>query len=415
MSRGHGTRCGPSVPGVVLALALAVTPLAACQAPSIGVATPIESAVVIPMSVYHNRVYLAARVNSSGVLSAVLDNGASVSGVSDAIADRLHIQRSSRAPLVGNGDQRLTIELARDVTFHVGGVALREPVAAIVPLRPFVALEGRAVDAIVGKDLFARFVVDVDYDAGRLTLRDPRAFDYRGRGQVVPLHVSRDRSHAWMSGTITAAGGAVIPARLGLDMGTYSAVRLYAPFVREHALARAAKSTVATYGFGLGGEFPVTLARLTAASIGPVTIDHPVAELSTATSGATAGTDVDGTIGGAVLRHFHVIVDFARSRMILEGGHEIAAPFAADESGLLLSARGIGLDTIVVRHIARGSPAEAAGIRVGDVIRSVNGEPASRLGLEVLRTSFMRSAQYALEIGRAGATVKLTLTTRRLI
>ena len=400
---------------LALVLALAATQLASCTAPSIGVATPIESAAVIPMSVYHNRIYLAGRVDSSGILSAVLDNGASVSGVSEAIADRLHVRGGSRAPLVGNGDERLSIYLARDVTFHVGGVALREPVAAIVPMRPFVALEGRSVDAIVGKDLFARFVVDVDYDAGRLTLHDPRSYDYRGQGVIVPLHVSRDRSHAWMSGTISAGHGTAIPVRLGLDMGTYSAVRLYGPFVREHALTREVGTTVATFGFGLGGEFPVALARLTTASIGGVTIDHPVAELSTATSGATAGNDFDGTIGGAVLRRFHVIVDFTRNRMILEPGREIAAPFAADMSGLVLSAQGDALDTIVVRHVALGSSGEAAGLRVGDVIRSVDGESAARLGLEGLRTRFMRSAQYQLEIERRGATVRLALTTRPLI
>lgn len=398
-----------------LAAALATAPLAACRAPSIGAATPLESAVVIPISIYHNRVYLGVRVDSSAVVPAVLDNGASVSGVSETLADRLTLGRGARAPLVGNGAERLTIALARNVIFHVGGASLTEPAAAIVPMRPFVALEGRAVDAIVGKDLFARFVVDVDYDAGRLTLRNPRSFDYRGRGEIVPLHLSRDRSRAWMSGTVTAAGGGTIPVRLGLDIGTYSAVRLYAPFVREHALATTSGTTIESYGFGLGGEFPVALARLAAASIGAVTIERPVAELSKATGGATAGTDVDGTIGGAALRHFHVIIDFARSRMILEPGREIAAPFAADMSGLLLSARGEALDTIFVRHIASGSPAEAAGLRVGDTILSVDGEPAARLGLDGLRTSFMRSGRYELGIERAGATIKLILATRLLI
>ena len=409
------TRRGHAVSAIALSGVLTGTSLAGCGAPSIGVATPIESAVVIPISVYHNRIYLGARVDSSAVVPAVLDNGASVSGVSEAIARRLRLQPSVRAPLVGNGAAQLTIGLTRNVTFLVGGVALTEPVAAMVPMRPFVELEGRAVDAIVGKDLFARFVVDVDYEAGRLTLRDPRSYDYRGHGIIVPLHVSRDRSHAWMSGTITASDGAAIPVRLGLDMGTYSAVRLYAPFVREHFLTRTAAPTIATYGFGLGGEFPVALARLTTATFGAVMIDHPVAELSTAAGGATAGRDVDGTIGGGVLGRFHVIVDFARSRMILEPGRGTAAPFAADMSGLLLSARGDLLDTIMVRHMAPRSPAEAAGLRLRDVIRSVNGESAAQLGLERLRASFMKSARYELEVERAGATLKLTLTTRPLI
>lgn len=372
--------------------------------------------VVVPIEVYRHRVYLPARIAGSDTARLILDNGASVSGVRDSVARALGVRQSKTAKLTGNGQSIISIGLATNVPFDVGGVTIREPLAAILPYDEFARHEGRLNAGVLGKDVYARFVVDIDYAAHRLTLRDPATFTYDGSGIVIPLHVSRNADFAWMSARVTFPGLTPIEARLGLDMGTYTALRFYSPFVKQHRLASALPNGVASYGFGLGGEFPVRLARASHLAIAALDVDRPVAELSLAGSGATAGSSVDGTIGGAILSCYRVIVDYAHDRMILEpNGQACSSPSDADMSGLVLDAGGPRLATITVGHVIAATPGADAGFREGDRLVAIDGTPADSLGLLRVETMFTHAAAYRVTIQRAGGTSDLTLRTRPLI
>lgn len=397
--------------GIAAALALAL----GCGTPPAPAVTAPAGPVTVRIDVYHNRVYLPARIDDSSPVTLVLDNGASVSGVQDSLARALRIHPSRTATLTGNGQSAMSIRLADNVTFDVGGAAIREPVVAILPYDEFARHEGRLNDGVLGKDIYTRFVVDVDYAARPLTLRDPATFTYRGSGVVISLHLRRGATGAWMAARITLAGAGPVDARLGLDMGTYSALRLYSPFVRRRGLLGAVPRAVASYGFGLGGEFPVRLVRAQSLDIGELHLDGPVAECSVADSGATARTDVDGTIGGALLRRFRVIVDYPHRRMILEPNAQAAAPFAADMSGLVLDATGPRLGTITVGHVLPASPAMDAGFIVGDQLLSIDGARADTLGLARVQGMLARPAAYRVSVARGNATIELLLRTRPIV
>lgn len=399
-------------------VAAAVCTMGASCAPSpapIAPATIAVAPVVVPIEVYRHRVYVPARIAGSGPVTLVLDNGASVSGVHDSVARALGLRQSKKAKLTGNGQSVMSIGLAADVPFDVGGATIREPLVAILPYDEFARHEGRLNAGVLGKDVYTHFVVDVDYAAHRLTLRDPATFTYHGTGAVIPLHVSRGADVAWMSARVTFPEMAPIDVRLGLDMGTYTALRFYSPFVKQHRLATTLPNGVTSFGFGLGGEFPVRLARALSLAVGPsLTVPDPVAELSLADSGATTGSGVDGTLGGAILSCFHVIVDYAHARMIFEpNGQPCGAP-DADMSGLVLDAGGAGLSTITVGHVIAATPAADAGFREGDRIVTVDGMPADSLGLLRVQALLWKEAAYRITIDRGGSMSDLTLRTRAL-
>ncbi len=340
------------------AAALATCAVGAACTPSpapIAPATAALAPVVVPIEVYRHRIYLPARIAGSDPVTLILDNGASVSGVHDSVARALGVRQSKTAKLTGNGQSVMSIGL------------------------------------------------------------DPASFAYHGTGSVIPLHVSRTRDVAWMSARVTFPSLAPIETRLGLDMGTYSALRFYRPFVNAHRLSAAVPNGVTSFGFGLGGEFPVRLARVAHLAIGTLGVDGPVAELSLADSGATAGSGVDGTIGGAILSCFHVIVDYAHARLILEPNGQACASSDADMSGLVLDAGGPGFDTITVGHVIATTPAADAGFREGDRVMRVDGMPADSLGLLRVQSLFSQAAAYRVTIERNGSTTDLTLHTRPLI
>ncbi len=85
-------------------------------------------------------------------------------------------------------------------------------------------------------------------------------------------------------------------------------------------------------------------------------------------------------------------------------------------SGALLTAEGSDFRTFSVRQIIDGSPASAAGLREGDIISAIGGNPASTLTLEQVRRIFRQNGRtYRLKIRRGERDVEATIRLRRLL
>jgi hypothetical protein len=294
----------------------------------------VKPVAVIPFELYHNRVYLPVSVNGSRVYTMILDTGAGVSSVSEQVADELKLPRKGSAKVNGNGESAARFSLGKNVTFTVGDAALLEKMIVIYNFGDFEQHEGRKVDGTLGVNFFHKYVVRIDYAAKQLSIYDPASFGYSGGGTVIPLRILNGGTLAMFDAKIVpVAGRPAIDAHLAVDSGTYSALRLYRPFVEKHVPLGEGRDQFASIGFGVGGEFRQVTGRVESVDIGGVKLSNPVADFSTDTKGVTATASYDGTIGGDILRRFTVVLDYSRSRMILEPNAEFAVPFEIDKTG----------------------------------------------------------------------------------
>jgi len=129
------------------------------------------------------------------------------------------------------------------------------------------------------------------------------------------------------------------------------------------------------------------------------------------------GADNDILIGADLLRRFRVTFDYPHQRMILEASDEISKPFEADKTGLQIHAQGTDLRSFKVVGVMAGSSSETAGIKVNDIIETVDGLPASRFTLQQLREMF-RSAtasKWTLGVRRGEEQLKLTVIAKSII
>jgi Aspartyl protease/PDZ domain len=368
--------------------------------------SPAQPVARISFVLFHNRVYLPVEVNGHETFEMVLDTGAAMSGLSEAAASAVHLRAAGKAELVGNGESRLKIALAKDVTFRLGGAELPEKSVAIVPYADLEEHEGRRISGVLGVSLFRRYVVMIDYPTKTLSLYQSRDFVYSGPGDRVPLRLP---GAALFKAVIELPDRDFITCNLAVDLGTYSALRLYRPFLEKHHLVD--QPGIDSFGFGLGGEFPERLGRVSALRIGSLSLKGPITSFSAARSGATSGSSYDGTIGGEVLRRFKVILDYAHQEMILEPGSDFSEPWATDTSGLLLRAGGADLKTISVLHVLTKTPAAAAGIKEGDVILSVDHQEALYLSLEGIRRLLTGPGNHRLLVRRGQRALEVDVTT----
>lgn len=397
--------------------------VAGCSHPAtpaaVNASAPVEfaagaSARDIPFETNANKIYLPVSINGSGPFWFILDSGAAFDVIDRRRAEALSLSLKEVGEVGGAGERRVSMAIASDVKMKLAAVEFGAPRVNVIPVSDSIEkFEGRAVDGLLGFDFFQRFVVEIDYAAGRISLHDPRTYTYAGRGEAIPLEF--DDGHIYVSATLTAPGGERHTARFLVDTGFRLGLILAAPFVEERDLRRAfPQAKPATPLVGVGGESPGDVARATSLQLGRYQLASPVVTLSHARGGVLSGDGFGGIIGADVLRRFKVVFDYSRRRMFVEPAANYAEPFGFDQSGLLLrtDARGFG-----IYRIMEGSPAAEAGLRESDVIEAVNGKPAASYSLEQIRRMFMgpEGSVHELSVGRDGLSTKKRLKLRRVI
>ena len=150
-----------------------------------------SSAYDIPFETNANKIYLPARINGAGPFWLILDSGAAFDVLDRARADALGLALDETGEVNGAGERKVSLAVASDVKVNLVGVEFSSARLNVVPVSDSIAeFEGRGVDGLLGHDFFERFVVEIDYAAGRISLHDPRAYTYAGRGEAHLLRVA---------------------------------------------------------------------------------------------------------------------------------------------------------------------------------------------------------------------------------
>lgn len=365
----------------------------------------------------------SAKVHVEGVFDGgerawlLLDSGANMSILDKSLADRLGLELrggGSADGAAGGGSFRFAFARAPALSFP--GVEIASRAVAVI-IRKTQGANGHPSEGLLGADLFKGFVVDVDYPNRILTLHDPKTFAYSGPG--VELPVTFNENDKWELATTLTVGDRRIPAKVIVDTGARGTLGLTAPFTQSHGLLDALPTKIlGTVGVGIGGEVRHWVGRLDAIEIGGLTLESvPVTLAPEGVKGTYARDDRDGILGAEVLSRYRAIFDRSRARLILEPtANTPATPFEWDAAGLFLTSEGESFDVVRVLSVSAGSPAEAAGLDIGDRIVSIDGRPTSETSLDGVRALLRIPDQtYSLVVERDGNATEVTLVTRRLV
>jgi hypothetical protein len=330
----------------------------------------------VPFRLLNNHIYVEARVNGRGPYTFIVDTGGHTI-LSPRVVAEAGLDAQGNTPSAGAGEKTTTSGYARVREIAVGPVRMHEQTAITMDIYD-AAVEGIRVDGMVGFELLRRLALRIDYGTGTLTFSRFAAFDARAAGTPIAFkfydHVPQ------VEGKVGD-----IPALLDIDTGSRSEADLTSPFVAMHRLRERFPGAVsAMTGWGVGGPSMSDVVRLPSLSIGPVVIDKPVAGLSKAKGGSFSDANFHANIGSGLLKRFVTSFDYSRQRMYLE---PIVPPppdaGSFDRSGMWLNAAD---DAFVVAHVSPGGPAEAAGVRAGDRIATLDGHAAKAEELSTART-----------------------------
>lgn len=302
--------------------------------------------------------HIRVPVTIAGVaFSAVLDSGAARSVMDRAVASQLGLQFQS-----GYTARGLTSDvegaIGEAATVRIGNIALSLSMG-VLDLGALSKASSRPIDMVLGREIFEQGIVDIDFRKERIRFLNRDCALKDSRAIVLPLQ-NKDGIYS-----VTAAVEGMGEADFLLDLGSTVSIYLSPAYALEMKLLEGKKvSTGMTIGMeGLDLSLLSTLRSFNLAGVEfrnvPVAIPERWSQRTT------------GVIGLPVLARFRVQIDAAAGNIRLTpDGDAERTPFSRDRSGLSTYREDRHLRVL---HVARGSPAERAGLRPNDRIVAING------------------------------------------
>lgn len=364
--------------------------------------------VTLPFRLLNNHVYVEAMVDGHGPYTFIVDTGGHTL-LSPRLAAEVGLKVTGEGVSTGAGSGSTKTGFARYREIALGPVKLTGQPAFISSIYDK-SIEGIDVDGMLGFELFSRFAVTLDYGAKTMRICNFGAFDPKGLGAPVPFKFYDHLPS--VTGLIDT-----LPARLDIDTGSRSEVSVTSAFVaREKLRERYRPGIDVTTGWGAGGASRSYVVRLPSLTLGTVKADNIVAGLSEDKGGSLSDPNFEGNIGSGLLKRFVVSFDYSHQTMFLKRlDPQPADAGRFDRSGLWINATSDGYK---VTEVATGSPGEAAGIRAGDIIESINGQRvhAEKLSdARMLLRSLSPGSHVTLVLKRDGQLRSVDLVLRDLI
>ena len=269
-----------------------------------------KDSIEVPFEVESGWVVIPVSVNGSRPLRFVLDSGAGAAAITNpAIRDSLNLNIVGRmlARGAGGGGAPSEVSVAENVTFNIGGIELANANLAIHASRS-------GVDGVIGLPIFAKLVVEIDWEKQVVRFYEPDRYKYSGSGKVLPLTFD-EGGRPYTMASVTAAEK-TIPVKLVVDTGGSHALSLDVGSNSEIKLPEGATKTV--LGRGGSGEITGYSGRTRALELGGQTFKDVPTMFPDSSSGTAGLNGRQGNLGSGILRRLKVIYDYSRKQMIVE-------------------------------------------------------------------------------------------------
>ena len=378
----------------------------------------------IKFQLINNLVVIPVEIN--GVkLSFLLDTGVSKSIIFNFlnITDSLQIKNSETIFLrgLGEGDAIKALRSKKNILKVGDAININQELYAVYnPDLNFEPRLGVPLHGIIGYDLFKDLIVEINYSSKTLILTNTSAYIDKPcrKCETIDLEFYKKKPYIYSEVTINKKQ---IPVKLLIDSGGSDALWLF----EDDSLGIQSDNLFFKdfLGHGLSGSVYGKRSKVEGFSLKhfnfkQVNVSYPEAS---SLAYVKQHKDRNGSLAGSILRRFNVVFNYKNNQAIFKKNKHFSKPFRYNKSGIELEQNGIRLvkqkdydhvnnsqflgkgenfvkETIVINtkyklaikpaysivELRKDSPAEKAGLMVGDVILSINNTSSEKLSLQEL-------------------------------
>tara|TARA_R110001592_G_scaffold142306_3_gene364321 strand:+ start:3198 stop:4442 length:1245 start_codon:yes stop_codon:yes gene_type:complete len=370
-----------------------------------------------------NLMIVPIKINEQGPFNFILDTGSESGMIFDKlIIGENNLMNARTIPIyAADGNKVTDLWVANDIRVNFSGVHGKDQ-SMLVLQSNFVDIEnvlGVEAHGILGSEIFNRFVVDIDYAERRINLTHPEDFKRPKKYKKIPITIENFRPY--VNVTVKQKGEKAITVKLLIDTGASSALFLDADSNEDIVLPE--RTLDHTIGRGLAGIVTGKIGRVKKIRLGKykfkkVLTSYPDDWGLSKPDDEIKKEDIRyGTIGSDVLSRFHVIFNYSEGYMYLKPNSNIRDRFQFNTVGMNVMAFGERLNEYYVNDIIADSPADKAGLEIGDEIIAMNNNPAFFYKLDEVVSVLKRTPGERLKliVRRDGELMQFNLKHKRLL
>lgn len=346
-----------------------------------------ERQPAIPFELFREqRIFFTGKVNGSAT-EMMLDSGASITVIDRKFADSLGIKADEQVSVQGVSAEAQG-GIARGVDLDVGGLGIRDATVLILDMDAIARGVGRAVPVVLGHEAMDAGVVTIDFPARTIRFASREGFAPPPGARKVAM------GHDGPLRTVKLSIAGLPEVDAVFDIGNGGSLHL----ARNYWSDKPQFATLPWAEVQFGGVGGLKLARKATVPYVDFAGERlPAVPAVLNTDGESLPRD-GANIGIELLKPFVVTTDYAADSIYLQRAGAWSG-FRRERAGIRAELVG---QTLKLAHVAPQGPAAAAGLKAGDAIVAIDGEPVGADYYASGRSEWlMAAAGTAVELTRA--------------
>jgi hypothetical protein len=223
---------------------------------------------------------------------------------------------------------------------------------------------GERIDGIIGYSVLSRYILKINFDSSHVEFWSKGSFRYPRGGFLL-----RPAINTLPVQSARVKDGLTITSRFLFDMGAGLNMMLTTDFIKDSALMHKKRKFYTKQAEGLGGKIDMSMTVIKEIKLGPYKFRNVPIYIFDDEYNVTSYPYLGGLIGNDLLRRFNIILNYDRRDIYLTPNTHYSEAFDYSYTGIELYMEN---GQIILGDVAKGSPAEAIGLKEGDVVVAVN-------------------------------------------
>ncbi|MBN8686585.1 MAG: aspartyl protease family protein [Chitinophagales bacterium] len=310
-------------------------------------------------------VILHARVDEyPDTLNFILDTGSSGISLDSSTVDYLGLKPVPTDRTIRGIAGIRKVNFLFDKTLRFPGLNIEHLDFHINDYSILTTVYGERIDGIIGYSVISRYIMKVNYDSMQLSFYTKGTIRYPRGGYLLKPAISQ-----LVSQPMRIRDEKAIYSRFLFDLGAGLCMLLSREFVEDSAFFSKKRKRFVKEGEGLGGKIDMELTLLKEVRIGPYKFRNVPVFVFDDEYNVSSYPYMGGILGNDLLRRFNVILNYAKGDIYITPNSHYGEVFDYSYSGIeLYLVNGL----IVIGDVAKGSPAEAVGLKEGDEVIAIN-------------------------------------------
>ncbi len=293
-------------------------------------------------------------------LNLVLDTGSGGISLDSLTCEKHNLKKEHSNRIVRGIAGMRTVDFTYNHTLHFHGLTVNNLDFHLNDYEILTSAYGVKIDGIIGFSFLRRYIVALDYDKLTMEVFTPGTYKYPRGGYVL-----RPQFSTLPMQTATLKDENIVNSKFYFDIGAGLCFLLNEDLVKDSALLRKKRKQYKTQAEGLGGKKEMMMSVVREVRVGPYKFRNVPVHIFNDEFNVTAYPVLGGLMGNDILRRFNIILNYPEQQIYIKPNKHYTDSFDYSYTGL-----GIYLinGAITVTDIVENSPAQAAGLQIGDVV-----------------------------------------------